>query len=83
MVCLYLGIGFIFGLIPSIFFYMGWKSHKNVETMGAVAPKVQNMFRRKHKPIYRTAEQEWEREQEERIGLEEGLEGELDDESYI
>lgn len=74
-----LAIGFVLGLIPAVSYVMGWRSYKNVEQYGVIAPKLSRKFRRPTKIVVNTPEKEYEREQEELFG---GSTEDLVEESY-
>ena len=60
-------IGFVLGLIPAVSYVMGWRSHKNVEQYGVIAPKLKQRFTRPSKIVVNTPEREYALEQEEQL----------------
>jgi len=57
-------IGYVLGLLPAIFFIVGWRTHKNITDYGILSPKFNNLIRGKNAPIVNTPERERELEQE-------------------
>ena len=75
-------IGYALGLIPVIFFVLGWKSQKNIKDYGVISPKIDRMFHKHQDIIVNTPEREIEIEREMREeGIKERPE-DLLDESY-